>query len=63
MYYRILTIYLMFGREPNLPIHVIFGLTKPNDEERCLTKYIEKMKLCLQEAFKQAQTAANMSQN
>ena len=55
--------YLMFGREPKLPVDVIFGLTRPYDEDRCTTKYIEKMKLRLQEAFKQAKTAAKMSQN
>ena len=53
----------MFSRESKLPIDVIFGLTRPYDEDRCTTKYIEKMKLCLQEVLKQAKTAAKMSQN
>ena len=51
------------SRESKLPIDVIFGLTRPYDEDRCTTKYIEKMKLCLREVLKQAKTAAKMSQN
>lgn len=55
--------YLMFGREPKLPVDVIFGLSRPYDEDKCTTKYIEKMKLRLQEAYRQARTATKSSKN
>ncbi|XP_062614358.1 uncharacterized protein LOC134276091 [Saccostrea cucullata] len=53
--------YLMFGREPNLPIDVIFGFKHP-DEEGCNTKYIDRLKQRLQEAYRLANTAVKHSQ-
>lgn len=53
----------MFGREPKLPVDVIFGLSRTYDDYKCTTKYIEKMKLRLQEAYRQARTATKASQN
>ena len=52
----------MFGREPKLNVDVNFGLITSYDEVSTF-KYYEKMKMRLQKAFMQAQTAVKMSQN
>ena len=54
--------FLMFGREPKLPVDVVFGLSRPQDDDKCTTKYISRMRQRLQEAFQQAQTAMKNSQ-
>ena len=52
----------MFGREPKLPVDVVFGISRPQDDDKCTTKYISRMRQRLQEAFQQAQTAMKQSQ-
>ena len=54
--------FLMFGREPKLPVDVIFGLSQQYDEDKCTTQYISHMKRRLREAYKQAQRAMESSQ-
>ena len=36
--------FLMFGREPHLPIDISFGLHRDKQPTTSLTKYVEKMK-------------------
>lgn len=44
-------------RKPKLPVIVIFILSKQYDEDEGTSNYIEKRKLCLQEAHRQARAA------
>lgn len=54
--------YLMFGREPVLPVDVVFGFSSSHSEDKCTTKYISELKQRLQDAYRQAQTAIKSSQ-
>lgn len=53
--------YLMFGRQPNLPVDLVFGINR-NSKSSSLTVYVEKLKDNLQEAYKLAETANKNSQ-
>ena len=53
--------FLMFGREPNLPIDLIFGIDK-NFHSRSTSAYIEKLQKKLQDAYHLAQTVIKNSQ-
>lgn len=53
--------YLMFGREPNLPVDLVFGINR-NEQSNSLPVYIENLKQNLQEAYKLAETANKNSQ-
>ena len=44
--------YLMFGREPKLPVDIAFGLENGNQTSK--TRYIEDMKGRLQKSYQQA---------
>lgn len=45
--------FLMFGREPNLPVDIAFGLTK-EDKEEPQTKYIQDLRERLLESYRVA---------
>ena len=49
--------YLMFGREPRLPIDLVFGLDR-NPESKNQTSYVTDLKQRLQEAYKAATKAS-----
>ena len=53
--------YLMFGRQPNLPVDLVFGINR-NSKSSSLTVYVETLKDNLQEAYKLAETAYKNSQ-
>ena len=48
--------FLMFGREPRLPVDLAFGLG--DKEERTLTKYVEDLRSKMKTAYHLAQKAA-----
>lgn len=48
-------------RKTKLPVIVIFILSKQYDEDEGTLNYIEKRKLCLQEAHRQARAATKAS--
>jgi hypothetical protein len=48
--------YLMFGREPNLPIDLVFGLDNGR-KSTCTSKYIEDLQQRLKNAYDIANTA------
>lgn len=52
----------MFGREPKLPVDILFGISQAIDENQCTTKYIPRMKERLQQAYRQAKHAMKSSQ-
>lgn len=52
----------MFGREPVMPVDVVFGFSSSNSEDKCTTKYISELKQRLQDAYRHAQTAIKSSQ-
>ena len=47
--------YLMFGREPNLPIDIEFGVTTPDLVATSTSSYVEKLQKRLASAYKRAQ--------
>ena len=47
--------YLMFGREPNLPIDIEFGVRTPDLFATSTQNYVEKLEKRLAWAFKKAQ--------
>ena len=47
--------YLMFGREPNLPIDIEFGVRTPNLIATSTKSYVEKLQQRLAWAFRKAQ--------
>ena len=47
--------YLMFGREPNLPIDIVFGVRTPDLVVTSTKNYVEKLQKRLAWAFKKAQ--------
>ena len=47
--------YLMFGREPNLPIDIEFGVRTPDLVATSTKSYVEKLQKRLALAFKKAQ--------
>ena len=49
---------LMFGRDPNLPVDLTFGLVENNPKEP-LSKYVEKLRKRLKSSFELATAAAN----
>ena len=53
--------FLMFGREPTLPIDLVFGLDK-DERSRSLSKYISNLQKRLEEAYRTANTASDHSQ-
>ena len=53
--------YLMFGREPRLPIDLAFK-TSPNEERHTLTKYIDNIREKLQSSYQLAQENIQKSQ-
>jgi hypothetical protein len=53
--------HLIFGREPKLPVDVLFGISRGIDENQCTTKYITKMREKLQTAYEQVQKATQTS--
>ena len=48
----------MFGRDPNLPVDLSFGLAEENPKES-LSKYVEKLRKRLKTSFDLALAAAN----
>ena len=54
--------YLMFGREPRLPIDLVFGLDR-NPESKNQTSYVTDLKQRLQEAYKAATKASGDAQH
>ncbi|XP_062567508.1 uncharacterized protein LOC134229739 [Saccostrea cucullata] len=53
--------FLMFGRDPILPIDLIFGIDR-NQPSKSTSSYIQKLQKNLQNAYQQAQTALKNSQ-
>lgn len=53
---------LMFGRNPRLPIDVVFGLVD-TEEEQSYTKYIQELKEKLKYSFELASESARMAQS
>ena len=53
--------FLMFGREPTLPIDLVFGLDK-DERSRSLSKYISNLQKRLEEAYRTANTVSDRSQ-
>ena len=49
---------LMFGRDPNLPVDLTFGLAEDNPKQS-LSKYLEKLRRRLKSSFDLATAAAN----
>lgn len=54
--------FLLFGRNPRLPVDVIFGLIDP-EENRSYSNYVQHLKERLNDSFKLASTAARQAQN
>jgi hypothetical protein len=52
---------LMFGREPNLPIDLVFGLDK-NEKSKSVSTYVQNLKEKLTSAYRIANTAIKNSQ-
>ena len=42
--------YLMFGREPKLPVDLMFGIG-PNDKTKSTSEYIKRLRLSLKKAY------------
>lgn len=53
--------YLMFGRKPNLPVDLVFGINR-NEKSNSMPVYIETLKHNLQEAYKLSETTNKNSQ-
>ena len=54
------TFYLMLGREPNLPVDLVFGLGSA-EKTRSLSTYVQNLKERLQSAYDVANTATKFS--
>lgn len=54
--------FLMFGREPTLPVDLVFGLAK-HDKAKTLSKYIENLQVRLEHAYEAAKTASKNIQH
>ena len=54
--------HLMFGREPNLPIDIEFGLERQSERSGSLTKYIDNLKERLRKSYELASEAIRKSQ-
>ena len=54
--------YLMFGREPNLPVDLVFGLGSA-EKTRSLSTYVQNLKERLKSAYDIANTATKFSQS
>lgn len=54
--------FLMFGRQPRLPIDLILGITDP-EEEISYTKYVEHLKKRFQDAYKLATKEADKARD
>ncbi|XP_052689219.1 uncharacterized protein LOC128167505 [Crassostrea angulata] len=54
--------FLMFGRDPILPIDLVFGLNRNRVKNSTTSAYIENLKDRLQSAYQKAQTAIKNSQ-
>ena len=54
--------FLMFGRQPNLPIDLAFGLTS-DSEKVSQTKYVENLRQRLMDAYKLASEASHRAQS
>lgn len=52
----------MFGREPILPIDLVFGLNRNKVQNSTTSAYIENLKDRLLSAYQKAQTAIKNSQ-
>ena len=53
--------FLMFGREPHLPIDLLFGITR--EEKQTTTKYVEEMKQRMKKAYELVQTTADKARH
>ena len=51
----------MFGREPHLPIDLLFGITR--EEKQTTTKYVEEMKQRMKKAYELVQTTADKARH
>ena len=49
--------FLMFGREPHLPIDLLFGINRP--EKQTTNKYVQEMKERMEKAYELARTTAD----
>jgi len=49
--------FLMFGREPRLPLYIAYGLEGNQEETHSLTDYVSKMRERLTQAYHIASTA------
>lgn len=54
--------FLMFGRDPTLPVVLVFGLDK-QDKFKTLSKYIENLQVRLERAYEGAKTASKNIQH
>jgi len=45
---------LMFGREPRLPVDIMFGLETSESRSQCTTKYVKVLKERMRNAYKLA---------
>lgn len=54
--------FLMFGRDPTLPVDLVFGLDK-HDKVTTLSKYIDNLQVRLERAYEAAKTASKNIQN
>lgn len=54
--------YLMFGREPNLPVDLIFGLNN-GERTKSMSSYVQNLKERLNYAYTIANTASKISQS
>lgn len=52
----------MFGREPTLPVDLVFGLAK-HDKAKTLSKYIENLQVRLEHAYEAAKIASKNIQH
>ena len=55
--------FIMFGREPHLPIDISFGLNRDKQSTTSLTKYVENMKERLRKSYELASEAVKRSQH
>ncbi|KAK3101184.1 hypothetical protein FSP39_001606 [Pinctada imbricata] len=55
--------FLMFGREPHLPIDITFGLDKEAENKSSMTKYVADMRDRLKKSYELASEAAKKSQS
>lgn len=54
--------FLMFGRDPTLPVDLVFRLDK-HDKVTTLSKYIDNLQVRLERAYEAAKTASKNIQN